>query len=77
VADLANTIPQHKDPLMPTLAAIKDLGGSARIDEIVQRVGEAEGFSDEQVAVRRSPGHDTTLGRADQREGTTCPMMLR
>jgi hypothetical protein len=53
VEDLANTIPRHTDLLMATLDAMKDLGGSARIDEILQRVVEREGFSEDQVAPAR------------------------
>jgi restriction system protein len=49
------------DLLYPTLEALRDLGGSARIDEIVERVAEREGFSDEDMAVRRSPGHHMGL----------------
>lgn len=55
------TIPKHLDLLYPTLQALKDLGGSARIDEIMERVVEREGFTDEQVAVRRSPDHHMGL----------------
>jgi restriction system protein len=46
---------------MATLEALKDLNGSARIDEILQRVIEREGFTDEQVEVRRSPDHHMGL----------------
>jgi hypothetical protein len=46
---------------MPTLEALKDLGGSARIEELLQRVVEREGLTDEQVAVRRSPEHHTLI----------------
>ncbi len=38
---------------MPTLQALRELGGSARIDEISQKVIEDEGFTEEQQAIRR------------------------
>lgn len=52
---------RHIDLLMPTLEALKDLGGSARIDELLQQVVQREGFTDEQVAARRSPDHHMGL----------------
>lgn len=55
------SIPNHLDLLYPTLQALKDLGGSARIDELMDRVVEREAFTDEQVAVRRSPEHHMGL----------------
>jgi restriction system protein len=61
VTDTAESIPRHIDLLMPTLDALKDLGGSARIDELLQRVAEREGFTDEQISVRRSPDHHMGL----------------
>ena len=50
-------VPRFQDLLRPTLESLKDLGGSARIDEIVEAVVEREGFTEEQQAVKRSPGH--------------------
>ena len=47
-------IPNQFELMPPTLSALRDLGGSGRIDEIVETVVEAEGFSEEQLAVRRS-----------------------
>jgi len=49
------------DLVGPTLKAVRDLGGSARIDEIVEKVAENEGFSDELMARRRSPEHHMGL----------------
>src|SRR5689334_6825619 len=59
--EAAIVIPRHLDLLMPTIEALKDLGGSARIDELLQRVADREHFSDEQVAMRRSPDHHMGL----------------
>ena len=42
--------------MWPTLEALKRLGGSGHIDEIVEAVVEAEGFTEEQLEVRRRPG---------------------
>ena len=51
------SVPPFQDLLTPTLEALRELGGSARIDEISSRVIEREGFSEEQQTLRRSPGH--------------------
>jgi restriction system protein len=61
MTNVADTVPKAVDLLVPILEAIKDLGGSARIDEMLQRVVEREGFTDEQVSVRRSPDHHMGL----------------
>ena len=61
MSDLADTIPKHLDLLMPTLRALEDLGGSAHIDELLQRVAENEKLTDEQLAIRRSPEHHMGL----------------
>jgi restriction system protein len=49
-------IPSQFELMWPTLQALKDLGGSGRIEEIVETVIEAEGFTEEQQEVRRKPG---------------------
>lgn len=48
-------IPNQFELMWPTLQALKDLG-SGRIEEIVETVIEAEGFTEEQQEVRRKPG---------------------
>jgi restriction system protein len=48
-------IPPFTDLMWPTLAVIKDLGGSARIEEISEGVIEREGFSEELQEVLRKP----------------------
>ncbi len=54
-------VPRFEDLLWPTLEALKTLGGSARIDEIVEAVIEREHFTEEQQTVRRRPGHSMSL----------------
>ena len=54
-------VPRFQDLLRPTLESLKDLGSSARIDEIVEAVVEREGFTEEQQDVKRSPGHSMSL----------------
>jgi restriction system protein len=54
VADVA--IPNQFELMWPTLQALKQLGGSGRIEEIVEAVIEAESFTEEQQEVRRKPG---------------------
>src|SRR5215218_1899195 len=49
-------IPPYLDLLWPTLRAVRELGHSAKLDEIDERVIEAEGFSDEQLAVLHKDG---------------------
>jgi restriction system protein len=49
-------IPSQFDLMWPTLEALKRLGGSGQIDEIVEAVVDAEGFTEEQQEVRRGPG---------------------
>ena len=51
-------IPNYRHFMWPVLCAVRDLGGSARISEIVEKVIENKGFTDEQRAVQYeiSPG---------------------
>jgi|JI7StandDraft_1071085.scaffolds.fasta_scaffold204123_1 restriction system protein len=50
------TIPNQFALMWPTVQALKALGGSATISEIVQQVIAAEGFTEQQQAVKRRPG---------------------
>jgi hypothetical protein len=43
--------------MWPTIKAIRALGGSGSIDEIVEKVVELEGFTEEQQAVLQLAGH--------------------
>lgn len=51
-------IPNYRHFMWPVLRAVRELGGSARISEIVEKVIENEGFTEEQRAVQYelSPG---------------------
>jgi restriction system protein len=49
-------IPPYVDLLWPTLCAVRDLGNLAHLEEINERVIEAQGFSDEQQAVLHGEG---------------------
>lgn len=53
---MAAEVPSYDKLLWPTLRAVRSLGHSARIDEMVEKVIEQEGFSDEQVAVLHKDG---------------------
>ena len=44
-------IPSHRDLLYPTLVAVRNLGGSATKSELLERVPEIAGVTDEQLAV--------------------------
>jgi restriction system protein len=47
----APIIPTYRDLLWPTLRAVREIGDSGTIDEIVEKVVELEGFTEEQQAV--------------------------
>lgn len=49
-------IPNQFELMWPTLEALRKLGGSGKIDEVVEAVIAAEGFTEEQQEVRRRPG---------------------
>ena len=49
--------------MWPTLEALKELGGSGRIEEIFETVTEQQEFSDEQLAVRRK--NDDRMSRIE------------
>ncbi|HXR60082.1 MAG TPA: winged helix-turn-helix domain-containing protein, partial [Solirubrobacterales bacterium] len=50
------SLPKYSELLWTTLCAVKELGHSARLDEIDERVIEREHFSDEQLAVLHNEG---------------------
>lgn len=50
------TIPSYKDLLWPTLRAVRAMGGSGTIEEIVERVIEQEGFTEDQQGVPHLDG---------------------
>ena len=49
-------IPSYKDLLWPTLRAVREIGDSGTIEEIVEKVIELEGFTEEQQAVPHGDG---------------------
>lgn len=49
-------IPQYHELMWPALTALKELGGSAIVKEIYERVVEDEHFSEEQQAVPTKDG---------------------
>jgi restriction system protein len=50
------SVPSYVELLWPTVQAIRALGGSGSIDEIVEKVVELEGFTDEQQSVLHGDG---------------------
>lgn len=55
------SVPTYQDLLWPTLQAVIDMGGSARLDEIVQAVLEREGYSEAQQAIPHGDGPQTEI----------------
>ena len=49
-------VPSYKDLLWPTLRAVREIGDSGTIEEIVEKVVELEGFSEEQQEVPHGDG---------------------
>jgi restriction system protein len=52
----ASSVPSYADLLWPTIKAIRALGGSGSNDEIVEKVVELEGFTEEQQSVLHGDG---------------------
>ena len=44
-------IPPFRDFLWPVVCAVRELGGAAQVKQIIARVVEREGFTEEQLAV--------------------------
>lgn len=55
------TLPKYHELLWPTVTALRALGGSASIDELIGQVVEDQGLSDEQLAVLHNDGPGTEL----------------
>lgn len=49
-------IPTYNELLWPTLVAVRELGHTAKLDEIDERVVESQGFTDEQMSVVHKNG---------------------
>lgn len=54
-------LPRYRELLWPALRAVRDLGNSARLDEIDEKVIEQENFSEEQLAVLHNEGPRSEL----------------
>jgi restriction system protein len=54
-------IPSYKDLLWPTLRAVRAMGDSGTIEEIVEKVIELEGFTEEQQSVQHGDGPRSEL----------------
>jgi restriction system protein len=54
-------IPSYSDLLCPTLGAVREIGDSGTIGEIVEKVMESEGFTDEQQGVLHGDGPKTEI----------------
>jgi restriction system protein len=61
MAGEASSTPPYNELLWPTLCAVRELGHSARLDEINERVIERENFSDEQLAILHNEGPRSEL----------------
>lgn len=54
-------LPRYQDLLWPTILALRDLGGSGSIDEIVEKVLELGDYSAEQQSVLHTDGPSTEI----------------
>jgi restriction system protein len=54
-------IPSYNDLLWPTLRAVREIGDSGTIEEIVEQVIELEGFTDGQQGVLHGEGPSTEI----------------
>jgi restriction system protein len=57
----ASLVPTYRDLLWPTLRAVREIGDSGTIEEIVEKVVELEGFTEEQQAVPHGDGPQTQI----------------
>lgn len=58
---MTRPVPPYQELLWPTLVAVRELGGSGSIDEIVERVLKDGDFTDEQQAVLHGDGPQTEI----------------
>ncbi|HLB20985.1 MAG TPA: restriction endonuclease [Solirubrobacteraceae bacterium] len=54
-------VPSYRELLWPTLRAVREIGDSGRIEEIVEKVMQNESFTEEQQAVLHGDGRATEL----------------
>lgn len=52
----SSKVPQYHELMWPALAALKELGGSATVQEMYERVVEAEHFTEDQQAIAAKDG---------------------
>lgn len=57
----APNLPQYQHLLWPTIVALRDLGGSGSIEEIVERVLQHGDYTDEEQAVLHKDGPNTEI----------------
>ena len=57
----AKAVPTYDEMLWPTLRAITEMGGSATVQEITDKVVQIAGYTDEQLAVLHSGGPKTEI----------------
>ena len=57
----APTLPQYQHLLWPTVIALRDLGGSGSIEEIVERVLQQGDYTEDQQAVLHKDGPGTEI----------------
>jgi restriction system protein len=55
-------VPQYSQLLWPTIEAVRSLGGSASIDEIVEAVTQQQRFTEEQQQVLHKDGPESEIG---------------
>jgi len=55
------SIPSYRDLLWPTLSAVREIGDSGTIEEIVERVIALESFSEEQQAIPHGDGPSSEI----------------
>lgn len=61
MAGETSLVPAYHELMWPTLRAVRELGHSARLGEIEERVIETEDFSEEQLAVLHNEGPSSEL----------------
>ena len=63
-------VPQHHELIWPTLTTLKELGGSATVQEMYEEVVEDEYFAEEQQAIATKDGRlCTVFPQRNRRQG--------
>lgn len=67
---LSSKVPQYHELMWPTLTTLKELGGSATVQEIYEKVVVDEYFAEEQQAIATKDGRlCTVLPQRNRRQG--------